>query len=595
MPTQTLSNAVVDPQDPGTGIGDYDPNAAAIQAIARSHEQGEYVETGLQFANVDTTNDQVDLTAGYCYILDDSTSTAGSRSSGGQPQTMSTSSTDYDTEVPGQMPYVVVVPSDVVDVSLESGVNDVYISLDPTAQNAVTLHYGTSISAPSEPSLYLGTVDTSDGSTTSGDKGQHQDVESLATDEHNNIEAVFPNATLSDIQSTIDKYDKRDVTVEFSRGDYGTYTSPIGIGQLTKLVGEAALLDSQSGDEFEPRPKLTFSGSNGIQTPDGVSYRSQRPIINELTLIGDSTGGTAGIHLPPNSAGSSSYAKVGLPEIRNTYIIGFETGIDGSNDVDSGVVENVHFRNCSGGVLNFNTEARIERVITWEMNGNLSVDVGPGSVVRDCEFQAGNSSQDTVKTTGDGTIIVNNAWSTEYNAAIQLGSSGSPVRACVVAGNTLAGSPHTSVFSVFGSDHQIYGNTWKAASDEADRAIYIEGSNNLISETIPGTYWVSNQAIRIASGSNNIIRGRIAAGVDIDSAASDNFIIDPYLNWSDLSDSGTRTVLNNVGLNGSNDPRFAGDWNGEGYEGVVVRWDDGSGNSYASKYINGSWRDIASW
>lgn len=169
MATQALNDAVVDPQDPGTGSPSPDPNAAAIQALARSHLQGSYVPPngGLEFQAVDTANDQVDIAAGYCYIVDDISSTAGSRGSGGNPATQSTTTSGYDAELPADPPYVVALPTATVDVGLDTdAVNDVYLSVDPTAQNSVTLHYGSAISAPSDPSLKLGTVDTSSGDTT---------------------------------------------------------------------------------------------------------------------------------------------------------------------------------------------------------------------------------------------------------------------------------------------------------------------------------------------------------------------------------------------------------------------------------------------
>jgi len=60
--------------------------------------------------------------------------------------------------------------------------------------------------------------------------------------------------------------------------------------------------------------------------------------------------------------------------------------------------------------------------------------------------------------------------------------------------------------------------------------------------------------------------------------------------WSSLFDGGTRTVLNGKGEN-AGDPSSTGDWNGNGYEGVIVR-DTTNNNTYI--YNAGAWSQIAS-
>lgn len=174
MATQTVTDAIAVPQDPGTGTSSKDDAiSAAIDALmARYDGEGSYVDRGLAFANVDTTNDEVDVTAGEAFIEDDSTSTSNDRGSGGNPQVQSTSTSGYDTEIPENNAYLVVLPTDQTNLSLGTdNVNDVFLSVDPTAQNSVTLHFGNGISTPSDPSVTLGTVNTSSGATTrSADK-----------------------------------------------------------------------------------------------------------------------------------------------------------------------------------------------------------------------------------------------------------------------------------------------------------------------------------------------------------------------------------------------------------------------------------------
>jgi len=61
-----------------------------------------------------------------------------------------------------------------------------------------------------------------------------------------------------------------------------------------------------------------------------------------------------------------------------------------------------------------------------------------------------------------------------------------------------------------------------------------------------------------------------------------------------VRDTGTRNVINGFSRNGANDPASAGDWNGNGREGVIVKWDDGAGNHYATFWneTDGQWWDI---
>lgn len=110
--------------------------------------------------------------------------------------------------------------------------------------------------------------------------------------------------------------------------------------------------------------------------------------------------------------------------------------------------------------------------------------------------------------------------------------------------------------------------------------INITGNENLIEGNVRG-----NVAI---SGDNNIFRGSFANGVGATNTTNTR-VYDPNLEWSDIN-VGTRTTLNDVGRN-SGDPRSTGQWNGNGYSGLVV--EDVSNNDYY-KYITGTWRQIGS-
>lgn len=118
--------------------------------------------------------------------------------------------------------------------------------------------------------------------------------------------------------------------------------------------------------------------------------------------------------------------------------------------------------------------------------------------------------------------------------------------------------------------------------------MYIEGDNNRVAGTVLASGY-SSDTIRVASGANNIInQSAYSDGARVDSGATDNRLYGD-LNWSGMNNSGTRTTINDLGLN-AGDPSSTGDWNGNGYEGVVVK-DTTNGPTY--KYVNGSWEQIA--
>jgi hypothetical protein len=157
MTDTTVSDAVVTPQDDGTGVADGSEGfiSAGKTGVLSQSLGSDYVDTGLTFANVDTTNEQVDVAAGVAYI----TESGNSIQSGAQKA--------YDRTLPSDMVYAVILPTDVTDLALGTDTdNDVWLAVDPTSPDAVYLRHGSGLSAPSDPSLKLGTVNTSDGSTT---------------------------------------------------------------------------------------------------------------------------------------------------------------------------------------------------------------------------------------------------------------------------------------------------------------------------------------------------------------------------------------------------------------------------------------------
>jgi hypothetical protein len=162
MADTNLVDAVVFPQDDGSGVADgqedYD-SAGWFALLSRYKGDGNYVgedTTGnptLQFNDVDTTNNEFDIGTGYAYINDSVSVQSGAQ-------------TSYDTNLPNDVPYVVTLPDEVTNLSLDAGTNDVWLAVDPTANDSVYVRHGGGLSAPSDPSVKLGTIDASTGSDT---------------------------------------------------------------------------------------------------------------------------------------------------------------------------------------------------------------------------------------------------------------------------------------------------------------------------------------------------------------------------------------------------------------------------------------------
>jgi len=55
--------------------------------------------------------------------------------------------------------------------------------------------------------------------------------------------------------------------------------------------------------------------------------------------------------------------------------------------------------------------------------------------------------------------------------------------------------------------------------------------------------------------------------------------------------AGTRSIVNGVGQNGTNDPSAAGVWFGNGYEGLFVKWDSAGPTHHMSIYTNAAFYD----
>lgn len=241
MTDTTISDAVVFPQDLGTGVndGDEDYNSAGYYAVlSRYKGDGSYVgedESGnptLQFGSIDTTNEQADVQAGYAYIMESSVDVQGG------------SQATYNRTLPTNVPYVVALPTSVT-LSLDTDVeNDVWLAVDPTANDSVYIRHGSGLSAPSDPSVKLGTVNTSDGTT-----GRANDLAD-STQDSVGVNELTGNVTSSPIQNF-----------------EGTNLSVDGSGNLNSESTSHSV--SNDGSEVVTEPTDVNFGSNVTANDDG--------------------------------------------------------------------------------------------------------------------------------------------------------------------------------------------------------------------------------------------------------------------------------------------------------------------------------------
>lgn len=209
MATTTLSDAYATPLDEGIGSvadGDERRNSAAYEAAIAAYQGGAYVHTGLDFSNVDTANDQVDISAGRAYV---ELSSPGAQSGRG-----SSSSTTHDITLSAPVPIAIDLVSGITDFQLQSGTNDVYLVLDSDGATTGTagdvyIAYGTSIAAPSKPSVQLGTVDTTNGTATPLNAGgvnlaQQRMLGRVVALGNANYSIIDPANTTTPVQDAID-------------------------------------------------------------------------------------------------------------------------------------------------------------------------------------------------------------------------------------------------------------------------------------------------------------------------------------------------------------------------------------------------------
>ncbi|AFH21853.1 hypothetical protein OSG_eHP11_00030 [environmental Halophage eHP-11] len=153
MTDTTISAAVVNPEDSGTGLtsGGNDFISAGYETLPRP-------DTAAIIGGCDLTPDfgvpDVDLGAGIVQVPNSGISV------------QSSDQTSFDTALPEDGYQAIIIPSSVTGLGLDaSAVNEIYLFHDETSQDSVTIRHGSSVSTPSKPSIKIGEVDTSNNTT----------------------------------------------------------------------------------------------------------------------------------------------------------------------------------------------------------------------------------------------------------------------------------------------------------------------------------------------------------------------------------------------------------------------------------------------
>jgi hypothetical protein len=267
MVDTNISNAVVFPEDRGTGLGggDSDYSSAGHFGLLSQHQGGTYVGNGLGFTNVDTTNETVDITTGHAFI---EVSSVTVQSGSGET---------YDTTLPDPIVMTIALPS-TVTLSLDTdAVNDVYLATDPATNDGAYLRHGSSVSTPTDPSVKLGTVNTSDGSTTRVSDNASPTFDTV-TSETSNTGELTGNVA-----------DGNSVTSLFGQGlEYASNTIQVlsSIWDGTNIVAD---VDNQSVNT--ERASITDQTSVRVQKgSDQTLTAGTKEIVNYTSIQRDNLG-----------------------------------------------------------------------------------------------------------------------------------------------------------------------------------------------------------------------------------------------------------------------------------------------------------------
>lgn len=186
----------------------------------------------------------------------------------------------------------------------------------------------------------------------------------------------------------------------------------------------------------------------------------------------------------------------------------------------------------------------------------------------------------------------------EIDSTIRLSPLGRAIFESNIVNNGAASSS-VSQLVCYGRTY-VHANKFLNKAGTVGSAIEISGNGDFVkgNEFPSGAAW--DDTILVSGGNDALI----AYNRDFaDSSNSINFAgssaTDPRVESNTLRrgvsvvTSPTRFLKEGIGTNGANDPAVGGDWNGNEFEGLWVKWNDGSGNDYMSVYRTDQWWDIS--
>jgi hypothetical protein len=273
MTDTTIGDAVAYALDEGVAsVGDGAENinsAGYIDALA-THVQGAYVREGsLGFNDVDTNGNEVDVDPGRCFVAVADVDVQSDRSGAVGPS--------YDTTLGAGVVLAVDVPTEVTNLGLDSGTNDVWVAVDADGSTTGTagdvfVRHGSGLSAPSDPSVKLGTVDADSGDTT---RANDRPSPSLA-------DALFPDLGGSPAFSSHDHSEGGlsavpngglvNDTITRSAGNGLTYSSGAAGTALGGSATLAIATDGVQADELDQSVTYTFTSRQDFT--DGLAATS---------------------------------------------------------------------------------------------------------------------------------------------------------------------------------------------------------------------------------------------------------------------------------------------------------------------------------
>jgi hypothetical protein len=497
MTDTSVSDAVVFPEDDGTGVpdGSEDYDSAGHFGLLSQHQGGAYVGAGLTFNNVDTVNEQVDIGTGHAFVeLDSVTVQSGSGET-------------YDTTLPDPIAMTIVLPTSVT-LSLDTdATNDVYLATDPTTQDGAYLRHGSAVTEPTDPSVLLGTVNTSDGSTTRASDNASPTFDAVTSNSVNTGEQLTEDYPVADvkahgaigdgstddsnaIQAAVDSIGDNGV-VYFGPGRYylGS-TVTVDPASVRKIVGEGAYLVIDSNI---PALKMSGSATSGTASPSDSNNQN----IKDEEMITPVEG--LQIH-----STASTYTGTGIVidntfgvTVTNCHLFNLKTGLRYQGTVRNTIIDDCHFwDNRSNHIhydgVNLHQSIISDSHISYAERGIFVDDANVHNIhIDSCDIEGGSGEQDGLRSlihllvsssSGDISQVQITGCSIEEHMSAtgalvdvddQTDTLGK-IKLITITGNEFSGCPNPAIRLNNAREVTISGNTFWGIGTHA---IYITGTS----------------------------------------------------------------------------------------------------------------------